>query len=98
MLVRGKLIDPNFLYKQNLRLVIVVWERLESWVKGIRELFGYPEAYDAFEWLANLMKEMQEEELKGEPTKSFREIHEEARKQIEETRKKHQQKSYQYMK
>ena len=67
--------------------------RLEPWVKGIRELFGYPKAYDAFEWLANLMKEKQDEELKGEPTKSFREIHEEASKQIEETRKKHQQDS-----
>lgn len=60
-----------------------MWERLEPWVKGIRELFGYPKAYDAFELLPNLMKEKQEEELKGEPTKSFREIHEAARKQTE---------------
>ena len=47
---------------------------------GYRARSGNPKHYDVFEWLANQMKEMLEEEIKGEPIRTFNEILDEREK------------------
>jgi hypothetical protein len=62
VLVREKLIDSKFIYKQDPHSVVLTWNRLKPYVIGVRENLGYPKLYDGFEWLANLVTEMRKEE------------------------------------
>nr|ADQ54405.1 hypothetical protein E37-7F_22 [uncultured marine crenarchaeote E37-7F] len=73
VLVREKLIDPKLIYRTFPRAPIRYWERLKPYVMGVRELYGNPHEFDAFEWLDNKMKEMLKEEGKGELIKTFKE-------------------------
>lgn len=37
---------------------IVLWRKLEHWVKGVRHDMGNPAAFEWFEWLANTMEKV----------------------------------------
>ena len=62
VLARERLIDPKFIYKQDPHSVVLTWNRLKPYVIGVRKNLGIHQLYEAFEWLANLMTEMQESE------------------------------------
>jgi hypothetical protein len=62
VLARENLIDPKFSYRNYPKNAITAWNRLKPYVMGVRELYNNPQAFDAFEWLANKMKKIQESE------------------------------------
>jgi hypothetical protein len=70
------------------------WDKCGSFIKGARVTYDM-EYYDAFEWLAEKFRKMQEEERKGEPIKHFIELRDKQKKFIqnyrEESRKDQQE-------
>ena len=61
-LVREKLIDPKFLYKQDPHSAVLTWERLKPIVMGVRKNLNITNWGKSFEYLVNLMREMQKQE------------------------------------
>jgi hypothetical protein len=62
VLAREKVIDHKFIYKQDPHSVVLTWNRLKPYVIGVRENLGIHQLFEPFEWLANLMTEMQKSE------------------------------------
>ena len=62
MLAREKLIDPSLVFQENPWVALETWEKIESVVKGFREISD-PNFWDSFEFVANQIKKHREQKV-----------------------------------